>query len=845
MPNDVDLSSCDREPIHIPGRIQPHGCLLACDAQAVRITRTSQNAGAILGRETPRVDERLADYFNEADAHTLRNALAQASDPRRPALIFGWRDSATGRCFDVSLHQHDGMSIIEFEPAAADEADNPLRLTRQIIARTKELKSLDEMAARVPRYLQAMLGYHRVMMYRFAVDGSGKVIGEAKRSDLESFLGQHFPASDIPQQARQLYLKNAIRVITDSSGAGSLIVPERDASGAALDLSFAHLRSVSPIHLEYLRNMGVKASMSLSIIIDGALWGLIACHHYEPRTVPMAQRVAAEMFADFFSLHFTATHHQRRFQTSLRTRKTLDGLTSKMSFDASVDDFLRDNLEQIARLIPSDGVGLWINGVWTSHGLAPPQTALPAIVHFLADRDSGEIIATHALSDRIAAAADYAQTAAGMLAIPLSQTGSDYLMFFRKEQVQTLDWAGDPNKTYETGPFGDRLTPRKSFAIWKEQVERQSIPWSTDDRDTAATVQVGLREVLLRQSEILSAERKKAEVRQRVLNEELNHRVKNILALIKSLVNQPVDHERSLEEFAIALRGRIMALSFAHDQVVRSDGGGVLPDLIRAELSPYPAAQITLDGPDVGLDARAYSVLALVLHELATNAAKYGALSRSSGRLKITWTIRDDGRCEIEWMESGGPPVRPPTRQGFGTVLLSRSIPFDLSGSSEVDYRPGGVVAKLCIPSQFVAAMPQRQASPPGSDRPAATDQLNIASATILLVEDQLVIALDAEDMLGAMGAKSVISVASADEALLTIARTPPTLAILDVNLGAGSSLPIADELTRLGIPFIFATGYGDTAMIPGRLRDLPIVRKPYSIESLRAALAVVLNGGG
>lgn len=845
MPHKVDLTSCDREPIHIPGSIQPRGCLLACDSQAVRITRISENAGAILGRETPRVGELLADYFGETEAHTLRNALAQASDPKRPALIFGWRDGGTGRAFDISLHHHDGTSIIEFEPAAADQADNPLRLTRQIIARTKELKSLDEMAARVPRYLQAMLGYHRVMMYRFAADGSGEVIGEAKRGDLESFLGQHFPASDIPQQARLLYLKNAIRVISDSRGDSSRIVPERDASGAALDLSFAHLRSVSPIHLEYLRNMGVSASMSLSIIIDGTLWGLIACHHYEPRVVPMAQRVAAEMFADFFSLHFTAVHHQRRFQASLRTRRTLDALTSQMSFDASVDDFLRANLTRIADLIPSDGVGLWMNGVWTANGSTPPANALPSIMYLLTGRAGNEIVATHALADRIVAASDYAGAAAGMLAIPLSQTAGDYLLFFRKEQVQTLNWAGDPNKTYEAGPLGDRLTPRKSFAIWKEQVEGQSIPWNADDRDTAATIQVGLREVLLRQSEILSAERKKAEVRQRVLNEELNHRVKNILALIKSLVNQPAGEGKSLEEFASALRGRIMALSFAHDQVVRSDGGGALLDLIRAELSPYPAAQIVLDGPDVGLDSRAYSVMALVLHELATNAAKYGALSRSSGRLKVTWTVRADGRCDVEWAETGGPPVRPPTRQGFGTVLLSRSIPFDLGGWSEIDYAPGGVVARLGIPGQFVTESLQRPSSPQPNSASGDSSTLNIANAAILLVEDQLVIALDAEEMLGAIGARSVISVASAEEALLTIMQQPPTLAILDVNLGSGSSLPVADELERLGIPFMFATGYGDTAMIPERMRDLPIVRKPYSIESLRGALAAMLDDRG
>jgi len=843
MPHDVDLTSCDREPIHVPGSIQSHGCLLACDAQAVRIIRASDNAATILGRDTPLVGMLLAECFGETDAHNLRNALAQASDPKRPALIFGWRDQASGRAFDVSLHQHDGTSIIEFEPAAPDEADNPLRLTRQIIARTKELQSLEEMAARVPRYLQAMLGYHRVMMYQFSTDGSGKVIGEAKRPDLESFLGQHFPASDIPQQARLLYLKNAIRVISDSRGGGSRIVPEYDASGAPLDLSFAHLRSVSPIHLEYLRNMGVNASMSLSIIIDGALWGLIACHHYEPRTVPMAQRVAAEMFADFFSLHFTAVHHQRRFEASMFTRRTLDRLTSEMSFDASVDEFLRDNLAPIGELIPSDGVGLWMNGVWAAYGAAPPPAAVPAITQFLAGRSGNDIVATHVLSDRIASAVDYAQSAAGMLAIPLSQAASDYLLFFRKEQVQTLEWAGDPKKQYDTGKFGDRLTPRKSFSIWKELVERQSLPWTADDRETAATIQVGLREVLLRQSEILASERKKAEVRQRVLNEELNHRVKNILALIKSLVNQPVGDRKSLEEFAATLRGRIMALSFAHDQVVRSDGGGSLLDLIRAELSPYPAAQIDLRGDDVGLDSRAYSVLALVLHELATNAAKYGALSRLSGRLEVSWMLDDDGRCQIDWRESGGPVVGPPSRQGFGSVLLSRSIPFDLGGTSDIDFAPDGIVARLCIPARFVAEAQRRPVGPAASRRVPRVDAVKIAVASILLVEDQLVIALDAEDMLGAIGAEHVISVASVEDALQAIARHPPTIAILDVNLGTDDSLPVADELARLGIPFIFATGYGDTAMIPGRFRDLPIIRKPYSVDALRGAIATILAG--
>jgi light-regulated signal transduction histidine kinase (bacteriophytochrome) len=229
----------------------------------------------------------------------------------------------------------------------------------------------------------------------------------------------------------------------------------------------------------------------------------------------------------------------------------------------------------------------------------------------------------------------------GVLAIPLSQTGSDCLFFFRKELVQTLNWAGNPDKTYETGPLGDRLTPRKSFAIWKETVKGQAQSWAESEREIAEIVRVAIVEIVLRQNELMAGERRKSEVRQRMLNEELSHRVKNILAVIKSLVASPQHHKNTLEQYVATLQGRIEALAIAHDQVVRGDGGGILSELLDAELRPYRAkeATIVLEGPAIWLDSRAFSVMALVFHELATNAAKYGALSVPTGIVAVT----DDG----------------------------------------------------------------------------------------------------------------------------------------------------------------------------------------------------------
>ena len=839
-PQTVDLSNCDREPIHIPGSIQPHGCLIVCDEAFQTIMRSSENAGAFLGKGDASLrGQKLHDLFDAEAVHDFRNAAASSSsEPVRPVMLAARTLGA--QAFDVAVHRYKGAAVIEFEHSAPESLSGPLDLARALISATARVKDLDELFARTPRLLRGLLGYDRVMIYQFSHDGAGKVIGEAKRSDLEGFKGQYFPGSDIPQQARRLYLQNRIRVISDANCVRVPIDPVIDASGEALDLSYAHLRSVSPIHCEYLRNMGVGASMSISIVVDGALWGLIACHHYGPRVLSMPQRVAAEMFGEFFSLQLEAMSRKWRLDSAARARRALDRVMRDASYQGDVAGFLQNKLSDFTAFMPCDGVGLWLGGTWTTTGVTPPAKAAPPLMRFLGSVSNGRVWATHELTAQFPSSAEYADRVSGLIAIPLSQTPRDYLIFFRKEVVHTVDWAGDPKKTYEVGPLGDRLTPRKSFAIWKETVERQSIPWTDDDREMAEATRTVLLEVILRHSEILDAERQTADLRQKVLNEELNHRVKNILALIKSVVSQPVDPGRDLEDYVDALKGRIMALALAHDQVVRNDGGGALRDLLESELRPYnETAAIALKGPDIGLDARAYSVLALVLHELATNAAKYGPLAREGGKLDVAWALNEDGACEVRWTEQGGPPVKPPTRKGFGTVLLTRSIPFDLGGQSEVNYERTGVTARFAIPANFVSEIrgnaTYERPHDPGFDQPS------LKGVKVLLLEDQLVIALDAEAMLQTCGVGNVDTTATAAEALRVLVATEPDVAMLDVNLGSGTSFPVAEELERRKIPFIFATGYGDHTIIPKSLKHIPVVRKPYDPDALASTLARAL----
>ncbi|MCQ4630466.1 GAF domain-containing protein [Shinella sp. CPCC 100929] len=838
----VNLDTCDREPIHIPGSIQSHGCLLACDIGLTTIERASENARTVLGYDADLLGRDVGDVVGQQLLHDLRNALATVSTASRPALLL---DMVCGeRVFDIAIHHHKSAVIVEFEQAPS--IGQPLHIAREMIGRISDITDVDRLVQRAGRIVAGATGYDRVMIYRFEQDGSGKVVSETKRADLESFLGQYFPASDIPQQARALYLKNTIRVIADASGERVPVNPLLDASGEPLDLSFAHLRSVSPIHCEYLRNMGVAASMSISIILDGALWGLIACHHYSPQALPMAQRVAMEVFGEFFSLHLKSLKERKRVAAVAGIREALDRFLILSSHHENVGELLRQSLQEFAQLLPNDGIGVMFDGKWAGYGTTPPDEAVPHLLEFIRIISEGRVWATHALSQKLPEAASYSDRVSGVLAIPLSQTGSDCLLFFRKELVQTLDWAGNPEKTYDTGPLGDRLTPRKSFAIWKETVKAQAQAWTDADREIADIARISIVEIVLRHNELMAGERRKSEVRQRMLNQELSHRVKNILAVIKSLVTSPQQHKSTLEDYVATLQGRIEALSVAHDQVVRGDGGGILSDLLQAELQPYrsKASTVSLAGPAVWLDSRAFSVMALVFHELATNAAKYGALSVASGTVDVSWSMAKNDACEICWREHGGPVVHVPSRSGFGSALIERSVPYDLNGESAIRFEASGLEAtfkippphvRLTAPGSGVAVRLEEDASP----RPK---RLSATDPSVLIVEDQILIALDLEAMLADEGLSQVATTSSVKQAMAQIEASPPDFAILDINLGATNSFAVAEELKKRGTPFVFATGYGEGAELPETLTGVPIVRKPYNRNAIVTALSSLIE---
>jgi light-regulated signal transduction histidine kinase (bacteriophytochrome)/CheY-like chemotaxis protein len=839
MNEQVNLSNCDREPIHIPGSVQPFGFLLTLLSDFT-ICMASENAGDFLGTDCAALLQKpIVDVLSESAVETIRARVDYLSGPDAVERIFGLQLQPGKPPFDLAIHFSGAYLVVEAEPSVIEPDVNSGELVRLMLARLRKTKGLTELAAEAARQVKVLTGFDRVMVYRFAPDGSGEVIAEAAKSGLEPFLGLHYPASDIPRQARILYQRNWLRIIADINAKPAVLKSTPTHSAALLDLSMSVLRSVSPIHIEYLQNMGVGASMSVSILREGKLWGLFACHHYSPRHISFEKRTASELFGQMFSWILEGRERDDDVSYEMHAHQIQERLMERAATHEHSTRAILDFIGDYRKMIECDGIAVWTEGEITLDGETPTEAEVKDLVGFINRTSPGRICASAEIAKLYAAGKSFRDRAAGFLAIPISRVPRDCLIFFRREVLRSVNWAGDPNKSYAEGPLGARLTPRKSFELWQETVVGQSKPWSQGDLRIAESLRVTLLEVILQLSDLAARERRNSQERQELMIAELNHRVRNILSLVRSLVAQSKDNATSTEEFASVLGGRIQALARAHDQITNLNWAPVaLKALVESEAGAYlgrRADRIKLDGPDVALDPKAFATLALVVHEMMTNSAKYGALADSTGQVEVIWKFDRGSTLVIDWKESGGPPVQPPSRRGFGTTIIERSVPFDLKGDAEIKFDLLGVQARFVIPANYVQMMPSLAgASSRVEVEETAAPRI---SDTALIVEDNLIIAMAAEVILLELGARHVETAASVNQAMQAIARTQPSFALLDVNLGSESSIAVGKKLTELKVPFIFATGYGERAPIPEELADAPVIQKPYTRETVEAAL--------
>ena len=837
----VDLTECEREPVHIPGAIQPFGCLVAFSLPTWSIAHVSANAAAVFGATSPEtmIGAPMESILTPKLIHDLRNtfqaAMISGFAERLTAVAIG----AAGASHDILVHASGTLAIAEFLPCDGAEAvrTDPTTLVKTIIDRLRRTTTFQGFLTSAARQIRAVTGFDRVMIYKFLEDDSGEVVAEALRAGLPPFLGLHYPASDIPPQARALFERQWLRMIPEVDYEPVPILPAVTTKGMPVDLSQSTLRSASPVHRQYLRNMGSVATMTVSILRGDRLWGLIACHHETPRRISSATSAAVELFAQVFSTQIEAKQQNDELAYLAHARERHDRLIARMAPEETIFENLRLFDGSVRELIPADGIGIWTDGRFESCGVSPPADAVASIVRLLNTKPVDRVFCTNELKRHLPDAVTFADRVAGVLAIPFSREPKDFLLLFRREVLQTVTWGGNPDKAVSTDEAGHVLGPRASFAAWKQTVSGTSLPWTRGETDIAETLRVSLLDIILRRANLVDRERRVAQEGQLLLVAELNHRVKNILAVIRSLVGQSRHGAASLDTFAADLQNRLHAISIAHDQLTQAHWKAApLAVLIEAEAQAWidvGDARLALSGPSVMIEARAYQTLALVLHEMMTNAAKYGALSVKGGRLTVAWLLDDERGLVLSWRESDGPAVVPPTRRGFGSIVVEQSIPFELQGTARIEHAPDGVRATFTIPSEFIQA--SEEAVAPRRSLPM--ERADLKGKCLLLVEDSMMIALDAQSMLQNCGAEVELAATTAD-ARRALALNKFDAAILDVNLYTETSFAIAQDLQERAIPFVFATGYGETIVVPDRFRNVFVISKPYVEDVLRAALA-------
>ena len=526
-----DSGICDREPIHIPGGIQPHGALVIVAEPVLTVTQASENFAAHTGVSAAQIMGKPLDtLLDEVGLRTLREALARGHPEDANPLRF----VVNGRRFDGIVHRYEGATIVEFEPLAPDAPPySPHHALRPALLRLGSADSLPALYEQILTATRQLTGFERVMIYRFDQRGHGSVDAELKEPGLEPFLGVHYPASDIPQQARQLYTKNWLRIIPDARYAPSPLVPElRPDTGKPLDLSFAALRSVSPIHREYLANMGVIGSMSVSLVVRGRLWGLISCtNHSGPRYVRYELRSACEVLARLASLEIAAIEDRQVAAARVARRDVESALSARMrgaSPEADVLMSLLDDEAKLLNLVNAGGAAVVTGDSCETCGRAPPHEFVLDLAEWL-DRNHGHgVFATQSLAAHWPSAAEEKDVASGLLTFALPGEVARRLLWFRGEVLGTVTWGGDPGKAVETA-VGQRPHPRRSFALWKEEVRLHSASWAESDCEAAEDLRRYAVEVDLGRQ--LAREHRAVKARDEVLGV-VSHDLRNPLHVI-------------------------------------------------------------------------------------------------------------------------------------------------------------------------------------------------------------------------------------------------------------------------------------------------------------------------
>jgi two-component system, chemotaxis family, sensor kinase Cph1 len=711
----TDLTDCDREPIHVPSAIQPHGTLLVVDPASGRIVQVGIGAEAAFYPSRPFLNQPLTDVLGVPTA--VVGSLAFSGEP---AYISSVIPELTAHAdIDVTAHRSDGLIILEIERAftARPSAAHMLGRVRSIAATLQAGSDLLDICKSAARELRGLAGFARVMIYRFLEDGSGCVMAEDKDTELPTFLNHHYPASDIPRQARKLYVRNVVRVIPDVNYTPVPLAPQIcPATGGPLDMSDCILRSISPIHIQYLKNMNVRASMSLSIVQGDALWGLIACHHTSPKLVSYEVREVCKHVAQILSRQIAVREETEMLQQEHTLTAARLALIAELSHaKGAVDEALRTRTSKLMELLPSDGIAVYANGAVTAVGHCPNDDQLRELLSWLLRANTSGPYSTDRLSESFAPAEAYRINASGLLGIVIRVGAPLVLLWFRAERAEVVNWAGNPHKPVEAGPKPGLLTPRASFELWRETVHGRSRSWTKAEIEAAQRFQNQLTEISQhrRVEQLNSMLQQKIEeadrliVQKDLLMREMHHRAQNSLQLVSAMLRL---QQREFSDPIVQARfeetqRRILAMAAVHRHLWQSTEIGIVRfDIYLKEIRDGLVESwgrewgeyVQLQSMSVMMPTDKAIILGLIMTELLTNAVKY-AYGGEPGPIQILLSEEPERGIQVVIADHGVGIEEKRRPDGFGSRLTGLLV-SQLGGAIEFQNNFPGTKVVLSVP---------------------------------------------------------------------------------------------------------------------------------------------------
>lgn len=706
----IDLTLCDREAIHVPGSIQPHGMMLVADRDVLHVRHVAGDVEGRLG-------------FAAWEGQTLAALLGETLAARVAALtqaganggFIGQLPTAAGELLDVSAHPSGAYVAIELEPASKEPM--PASLASLVLdeletaaAAFERAETLQALCDRAAIEFRRVTGFDRVLVYRFIDDAAGRVLAEDRRDDQRSFSKHHFPASDIPRQARALYVRNLTRVIPDIAYQPAPLRPVWTDT-APLDMSDSSLRSVSPVHLRYMKNMGVGASASVSIVKDGMLWGLITCHNETPRMMGFDVRVACRALAGAMARQIKAKEETESYRQRLELRSFEDEIARMLTEGSSLDAALSGHLGEISRMLGADGVAMLRAGGLAMHGACPSKAEVRDLAEWVLARNDEATFATDFLSKDYPPAMSFRVRGSGLLALTVSKTEPWLLLWFRAEQIEIIDWAGNPDKAPPLDP-AEALIPRASFEIWRRAVHGHARPWTPPEVEAATRLRGTLldaqqaRHVLdlnhrltdtLQEKDLLLEQKE-------YLMGEVNHRVQNSLQLVSSFLALQArkSDSRELQDALDEARRRLSAVGLVHrrlyrgDQVQMIDAARYIEELCGDAMTSMGEDWnecISLDLAPVTVSADRAVTLGLVLTELIINVNKH-AYAGVAGPVAIRLT---EERADLQLVVADQGGGRPLSGTGFGTRMINALV-TQLGGKLAYEDNHPGLRAVMTAP---------------------------------------------------------------------------------------------------------------------------------------------------